>query len=275
MKADHEAMVDRRLSEGESESETRSRKRQETLLEAASASRGRLVAQWLAAGVDAELAQALADDEAIGAPTRLGQTLPSTGLLLLEGDFGSGKSVTAERIFATDSATAMQDDSAPLPLWLAAKFVTRPLIETVRTALEGLGNLNRNGVRLVLDGLDAPGQARASELLNEAHALPFTWSNTRVVLTVRPGLLLTQNEVRLPYPALSDEEVAALTARLGSDHRWLWGQSEPIRQMLPCRSSSSWQHCGGSKRALRSPGPMLPATVSGHERGARRQAGRA
>ena len=49
---------------------------------------------------------------------------------------------------------------------------------------------------------------------------------------VRPGLLLTQNEVRLPYPALSDEEVAALTARLGSDHRWLWGQPEPIRQML-------------------------------------------
>ena len=49
---------------------------------------------------------------------------------------------------------------------------------------------------------------------------------------VRPGLLLTQNEVRLPYPALSDEEVAALTARLGSDHRWLWGQPEPIRHML-------------------------------------------
>ena len=140
--------------------------------------------------------------------------------------------MTAERIYAADNATAMEDDSAPLPLWLAAKFVTGPLIDAVRTALEGLGDLNRNGVRLVLDGLDEPGQARASELLNEARALPFTWSNTRVVLTVRPGLLLTQNEVRLPCPALSDEEVAALTARLGSDHRWLWGQPEPIRQML-------------------------------------------
>ncbi|HEX7161523.1 MAG TPA: hypothetical protein VF223_09860 [Trebonia sp.] len=232
MKADHEAMVDRRLSEVESESETCSRKRQETLLEAASASRGRLVAQWLAAGVDAELAQVLADDEAVGAPARLGQTLPSTGLLVLEGDFGSGKSVTAERIYAADNATAMEDDSAPLPLWLAAKFVAGPLIDAVRIALEGLGNLNRNGVRLVLDGLDEPGQGRALELLNEARALPFTWPNTRVALTVRPGLLLTQNEVQLPCPALSDEEVAALTARLGGDHRWLWGQPDPIRQML-------------------------------------------
>jgi hypothetical protein len=232
MKADHEAMVDRRLSEVESETEARSRRRQETLLEASSASHGRLVAQWLAAGVDAELAQELADDPAVGEPARLDQALPATGLVVIEGNFGSGKSVSAERIYAADNASAIEDDSAPLPLWLAAKSVTGALIDAVRTALEGLGDLNRNGVRLVLDGLDEPGQARASELLNEARALPFTWTNTRVVMTARPGLPLTQNEVKLPYPALSEDEVAALAERLGSDHRWLWGQPESIRQML-------------------------------------------
>jgi hypothetical protein len=232
MKAGHEAMVDRRLSEVETETEAHSRKRQDALLQAASVSRGRLVAQWLAAGVDAELAQTLADDEAVGAPTRLGQPIPSTGMLMLEGDFGSGKSVTTERIYAADNARAIEDDTAPLPLWLAAKSVTGPLVDAVRTAIEGLGDLNRNGVRLVLDGLDEPGQARASELLNEARALPFTWPNTRVVVTARPGLPLNKGELKLTYPPLSDDEVAALAERLGSDHRWLWGQPEPIRKML-------------------------------------------
>jgi hypothetical protein len=66
MKASHEAFVARRLSEVETEIQAHSRKRQDALLEAASASRGRLVARWVAAGVSGELAQALADDDAVG-----------------------------------------------------------------------------------------------------------------------------------------------------------------------------------------------------------------
>lgn len=232
MKADHEAFVERRLSEVETEIQARSRKRQDALLAAASASRGRLVARWIAAGVSGELAQALADDDAVGAMTRLGSDLPSTGLVVLEGDFGSGKSVTAERIYVADNAAALDDPSAPLPVYLAANFLTGSLTDAVRAAAERLGDLDRNGLRLVLDGLDEPGQGRASELLNEARALTSTWPSTRIVLTARPGLPLNRDELKLTYPPLSDDEVAALAGRLGSDHRWLWGQPESIQEML-------------------------------------------
>ena len=233
MKVDHEAFVARRLSEVETEIQGYSRIRQDALLEAASASRGRLVARWVAAGVSGGLARALADDDALGgATTRLGSDLPSTGLVVLEGDFGSGKSVTAERIYVADNAAALDDPNAPLPVYLSANFVTGSLADAVHAAAERLGDLNRNGLRLVLDGLDEPGQGRASELLNEARALIYTWPSTRIVLTARPGLPLNRDELKLIYPPLSDDEVAALAGRLGSDHRWLWGQPESIQKML-------------------------------------------
>ena len=212
MKADHEAFVARRLSEVETEIQARSRKRQDALLGAASASRRRAGSGALQPAMSRRysLAEALADDDAVGAMTRLGSDLPSTGLVVLEGDFGSGKSVTAERIYVADNAAALDDPSAPLPVYLAANFLTGSLTDAVRAAAERLGDLNRNGLRLVLDGLDEPGQGRASELLNEARALISTWPSTRIVLTARPGLPLNRDELKFTYPPFSDDEVAAL-----------------------------------------------------------------
>jgi hypothetical protein len=232
LKADHEAWVDHLLSGTQTEAETHARKRQELLLEGASASRGRLVARWVAAGVSPELALTLADDDTVGAPERLGRTLPATGLAVLAGDFGSGKSVTGERIYLADNAAAAADETAPLPLHLLAKSVTGPLLDTVRAAVDRLGNPARRGLRLVLDGLDEPGQARAAELLDEARALVFTWPRTRVVITARPGLPLHKEEFTLAYPPLSEEEAVRLAEGLGGQSSLLWGQSEPIRQML-------------------------------------------
>ena len=232
MKAEHEASVRSRLSTTSTAPEIAARDRQDILLEAASASRGRLVAQGVAAGANAELAQALADDEAVGAATRLGPALPASGLVILEGDFGSGKSVTGERIYAAANAAAIADDTAPLPAHLIAKSITGLLTDAIRSTVDGLGEPSHNGLRLVLDGLDEPGQARALELLNEARALVHTWPNTRIVVTSRPGLPLNSDEVKLTYPPLSDEEAVALVERLGGHHSLLWQQSEPIRQML-------------------------------------------
>lgn len=232
MKAKHEASVRSRLASTSTAHEIAARKRQDVLLEAASASRGRLVARWLAAGVNPEIAQALADDPAIGAVARLDYVLPSNGLVTLVGDFGCGKSVTAERIYNADNAVAIDDETAPLPAYLVAKSVAGPLMDAVRSAVDGLGEPSRNGVRLILDGLDEPGQARAAELLNEARALVFTWPNTRIIVTARPGLPINKDELNITYPALSEDEAAALAERLGGHRALLWEQSEPIREML-------------------------------------------
>lgn len=149
MKADHEALVERRRVGSSDDKETRSRRRQELLLETASASRGRLIARWVAAGVGPRLAESLADDDSVGAPGRLGRTLPGTGLAVLEGDFGSGKSVTAERIHQADVATALDNQHAPVPLYLAAKSVNGTFEDAVCSAATSLGDFKHCGVRIV------------------------------------------------------------------------------------------------------------------------------
>jgi hypothetical protein len=231
MKADHEASVEARRLGATDQKQTFARKRVGLLLEGASASRGRVIASLIAAGIDTELAQSLADDDAVGEPARLGQDLPDTGLVVLEGDFGSGKSVTGERIYLTDLSMAIENIDAPLPVYLSAKSVTGLLVDAVRTVAGQLGDIGRVGLRLVLDGLDEPGSARATELLNEARALPFTWMYTRVVVTTRPGLDVTPEE-KLTYPPLNDEEATTLAERLGCNSGILWSRSQPIRDML-------------------------------------------
>jgi hypothetical protein len=211
--------------------EARARRRQGLLSEAASDGRGRLTARWVAAGVSAEVAQMLADDDAVGSPTRLGRELPATGLTVLEGDFGSGKSVTAERIHQADVAAAAGDDDAPLPVYLSARRVPGPLQDAVRAAAVELGDIRRCGLSLVLDGLDEPGSARAGELLEEARSLVFSLPSSRVIATARPGLSLGKDE-RLPYPSLEDDEATALARRLGSDRWVLWNESVAIRDVL-------------------------------------------
>ncbi len=231
MKAAHEALVERRRTGADDERETIARRRQNLLLEAASASRGRLITGWAAAGVRSELSHSLADDDSVGAPSRLGRPVPQTGLVVLEGDFGSGKSVTSERIHAADITAAIKDEQAPVPLYLAAKSVAGSLQDAVRAAAEGLGDLQRVGLHLILDGLDEPGPARASELLNAARTLVLTWRNSRVVATARPGLALNPDE-KLAYPPLSDDEAIAVAERLDGDRRALWSDSEAIHAML-------------------------------------------
>jgi hypothetical protein len=230
MKTDHEALVERRRVGVSDEQETRESRRRDSLLEALSASRGRLVARWVATGMSPDLAQALADDDSVGSPSRLEQALPPS-LIVLEGDFGSGKSVTAERIHQADVSTAMTDTAAPLPIYLVAKTVAGSLSGAVHAAGEGLGDLRRTGLRLMLDGLDEPGPARAVELLEEARALAFTRPNSQVIATARPGLPLQPDE-RLVYPPLSDDEAAALAERLAPGQWTVWSESDTVRTML-------------------------------------------
>jgi len=216
---------------GQASEEAPAARRQGLLSDAVSDSRGRLAARWVSAGLSAEVAQALADDGAVGSPARLGRVLPATGLLVLEGDFGSGKSVTAERIHQADVAAAAGDSNAPLPVYLTARQVPGPLQDRVRAAAGELGDIRRCGLHLVLDGLDEPGSARAAELLEEARSLVFSLPSSRVIVTARPGLALGKDE-RLHYPPLDDDEATALAQRLGADRWILWNESAAIRDTL-------------------------------------------
>lgn len=206
--------------------------RDEILVEAADMSRGRLIASWQAAGVSDELAQSLADDPTIGAWERLDQQAARANLIIVEGDFGSGKSVTAERWHAANISAALAALDAPIPIHLSAKSVSGQLENVIREHIKGLGNPKRKGVHLVLDGLDEPGLVRAEQLAQEARILVNVWPNSRIVMTVRPGILGEEAGTRISHPRLSEAEAKEFVERLGAHHSALEADSEALRAML-------------------------------------------
>jgi hypothetical protein len=231
MKADHEAAVEKRRLGVDDAAQVRARRRQDRLMQAAAEGRGRLIASWIAAGLDRELAQVLADDESVGAITRLGTQIPPTGLVALEGEFGSGKSVAGERLYLADIAGSLDNLEAPLPIYLPAKSITSSISGAIREQAAAIGEPTKVGVRVILDGLEQVGRGRASEILQEARSIAYSWPNSRIVATTRPGLQWNREEV-IRYPALSDTEAQELVQRLGGHHSILWPRSETTAKVL-------------------------------------------
>ncbi|WP_328508353.1 hypothetical protein OG981_53440 [Streptomyces mirabilis] len=226
MKADHEARVIQRLSDPQ---EQTARRRDESLAELQIASRARLISRWAAAGLSDEVGGMLADDSSVGyGPASMPAVAP-TGVIVLEGEFGSGKSVTAERLHQADIVAAETTD-APLPVYLNAEEVSGSLRHAIAEAVEPLGDPTQQGVRVVLDGMDEIDSARAHKLLTVARELVGTWPGSRILMTARPGLEVRDSE-RVVYPALSDQEARALADRVGT-HVSLHAESAAIRDAL-------------------------------------------
>lgn len=227
MKADHEARVGQRLSAPQVQT---ARRRDEFLAELQIASRARLISRWAAAGLSDEVGGALADDSSVGCGPTSMPVVASTGVIVLEGAFGSGKSVTAERLHQADIAAAENVDDAPLPVYLNAEDVAGSLRHAIAAAVEPLGDPTQRGARVVLDGMDEIDSARAHKLLTAAREVVGTWPGSRILMTARPGLDVRDGE-RVVYPALSDQEARALADRVGT-HVSLHAESAAIRDAL-------------------------------------------
>lgn len=201
----------------------------------AAASRTRLVERWHAAGVPVAVAAEFADDPQVGAIPVAAAALPEFGVVVLEGVFGAGKSVAAERQHEQDIAAARADAQAPIPVRLAAQDIQGHLIDAAINTARGLGDPAVRGVRLVVDGLEEPGPIRGAELLNQA--LSWTASAAgarwRILATARPGLEM-EAELRRTMPELPEEEAAALMNRLGGDGSVVRSSSPMVRSAL-CR----------------------------------------
>lgn len=205
----------------------------EALTSMAGQSRGRLIARWMAAGLEEQLAADFADDPAVGqGPAALGP-LPDRGLVLLEGEFGSGKSVTAERLHQADVAAAVADPGAPAPVYLDAQLVDGLLSDAVWRETGPVADTSVVGVRLVLDGLDGVSLARAQELLDQARSLIQRQpACSRIVATARPGLPDVRDNERVTYPPLSSDEADALARRISGHPSWAPVGSQQVQDAL-------------------------------------------
>lgn len=191
-------------------------------------SSARLIERWLAARVDESMAESLALDSDVG---RLPMALGATGLIALVGDFGSGKSVAAERIHQTDIEQYDADPTQPLPVYLRARNVKGALDEAVRSFAARVGAGRCDDVRLILDGLDELGIGRGTELLSEARELARANPRSRVIVTTRPALYVRDQE-RIEVPALTDEAISSLGLRLHGRPFWVSDAPPAVREAV-------------------------------------------
>ena len=146
------------------------------------------------------------------------------GVVVLLGDFGSGKSETAEAWHRAGIKNLIAANDAPFPVWLSARDL---LGQTLEGAVERqLGPTWRHGrgASIAIDGLDETDPAAAQTLLGAARILARTFANVRVALTARPGILSPTATEETTAALLSEDEALQLVELAGgkSQATWRW-----------------------------------------------------
>ena len=192
------------------------------------ASHARLLEGWLSLGVPRHAAETLVADSSVGL---FPGDMPTEGLAVLVGEFGSGKSVIAERIHLLDLTAFDEGDRSFIPVFLRARDVRGALSSSIEKITSSLSQTMRRPTRLVLDGLDEVGSTRANELIRESHELIHSNICTRILITLRAGLDVRTTE-RFEAPPLSEPRLNELSYLLtGRQYSW-YGVPPPIRESI-------------------------------------------
>ena len=209
--------------------------RAQRLGEMALFSHARCIERWQAAGLSRDQAMVLADDPAVGRLSLEYQPSPRRPLLVLVADLGAGKSLIGERLLQTAIDLAARNVEAPVPVFLEARDCIGRLMLAVLEQAENIGDAQRQGATVVVDGADEAGLG-SEELLSECRILVSSWPNTTIVITSRPLPAFapdTCKDERVDMRLLSEEESTDLIRRLSGHQQFhLSSWPAPIRDAL-------------------------------------------
>lgn len=178
-------------------------------------SRARAVVRWQAAGLAKSEAIELADDMSVGRPSDDIQPSTDRPLVVIVGEMGAGKSLAAERMMQQAIANSISDRDAPIPVWLEASSInSEDLLKTIQTKATGLGELQRQGAFVVINGADEAGAGSANNLLESARLVTNTWPNIYIVITSRPILNRLQKEEVSILDPLTENDSLALVRKI-------------------------------------------------------------
>ena len=166
----------------------------------------RCISRWVAAGVLRIDAIRMAKNIDIGKP--LQEIIPTDKkpFVILVNEFGSGKSLTAERLLQQAISDIAKSPKCPIPIYLQAQEIKESLIKLVLKIASGIGEPKTQGVFLIIDGADEVGVSNALKLINEVRTLVESWSNTRIFMTTRPISAIEKAEEICHLPTLSEEQ---------------------------------------------------------------------
>src|SRR5208337_3120591 len=163
--------------------------------------------RWRALGVPEDLALHLANDPNVGAPSQelLGSLERPFGCLV--GGFGSGKSLTAERIYQRQLLAFREEATARIPVFLEGLRVgVRNLRDEAEARARRIGDITTRGVLLLVDGIDQAGSECAIDLLRQASVLSRTWQNSSVIVTSTVMPDCGYNDAKITLSPLLDAE---------------------------------------------------------------------
>ena len=170
----------------------------------------RCKAMWQALGVPEALADELSRDKSVGSLLEC----PSTGLYIVEGPLGSGKTLACHRLFQLATTRALEDSSHPFPIFLDARDLHGSLAKFIEKECKGYSDPYTQGLFLIVDGLDEKGSGEGANLLQQALAYVNANSLATVLVTTRPFPRSHKFGARLTLPAIDDDQMVALISRI-------------------------------------------------------------
>ncbi|MFI5545591.1 NACHT domain-containing protein [Streptomyces sp. NPDC051815] len=149
-----------------------------------------------------------------GYPQQLSAINPGE-VVAIAGPMGSGKSDLANLWLSDEAKKFAEDESTPVPLWIAARSVSPDLGSWVEQRVTP-SVLASVGVSVVLDGIDET--SKSLQLIEDSEMLATRWPKSRIVITGRPDVFpdhLTRVHVE---PWEEDPTFEMLRAVTGSRH---------------------------------------------------------
>ena len=165
---------------------------------------------WTTLGVEDDNAQELADDHSIGDKL----DLPTTGVLQVVANQGSGKTLAAHRLFQHAIGNRLGNHLEPLPVFLNARHISGELKDSIDRAVGDQGSVYTQRVLVIIDGLDEVGAYEANQMLGSVASYTEANPNVAVVAMVRslPGLKSISGSTALIE--CSDEEFFSIASRV-------------------------------------------------------------
>jgi hypothetical protein len=159
-------------------------------------------------------------------------------LTIVTGQMGVGKTTELERWHRRAIDRALGDPSAPIPVFLeATEVAASSLLTVVKEQARALGDPSRNGVSLIVDGLDEAG-IQVADLSSRIASLQAEWPGSTVIVGTRPQS--PQSGQQWPdlvtVEPMTSEDAQSLMAAVNPDAaelRWLReALSEILRRPL-------------------------------------------
>ena len=187
---------------------------------------------WRTLNISDNIATELSKDLSVG--DVLGS--PCSGLYIVYGDQGSGKTLAAERLFQRWLKQSLYDSSLPFPLFIKSMDLNESLNEYFSKMTQGYSSPAIQGAAIIIDGIDEIGLTRANLLLEQSRVFVDANPKAIIIITSRqlPGLKIS-NIKQIDIPTMDDEQVTDLISKIAErvvNRTGMYTWSESIRDAV-------------------------------------------